>query len=91
MLSVKTIENPKFKNCCLISSECGKMYLIKQNLTQTDEPGTVSSVKDRNWCQSPSYKRREGEIDLSKFLKKDDEFENEIAYTNNIFGKIHEN
>ena len=86
MFTVRTIDNPKFKNCCLISSECGTAYVIKQNLRESNEAVKLSDDTLPNIQTSSAYRRREGEIDLSKFFKKDDEFENDIAYTNHMFG-----
>ena len=30
MLEIVTIENPEFKNCILVPSECGMAYRVKQ-------------------------------------------------------------
>lgn len=86
MFTIKTIENPKFKNCHAVNALCGAAYEIKavpvSDVLQEEAP------KD-NVAMSPTFPKENKEYkesDLSRFFDPDDEFENIIAYTNRVFG-----
>lgn len=74
MITVKTIENPEFKNCCEIHSNCGKAYVIKQN------------AKHINFeANSPSSRHTRRNANANNERSFRDEFEEMIALTHKMY------
>jgi hypothetical protein len=74
MITVKTIENPEFKNCCEIHSNCGKAYVIKQNAKHINVE-----------VNSPSSSRTRREVNTNNEIFFHDEFEEMIAITHQMY------
>ena len=74
MITIKTIENPEFKNCCEIHATCGTAYVIKQNAKHIDvETEPLSSRRTR----------RNATANNESLFR--DEFEEMIAFTSQMY------
>ena len=76
MITIKTIENPEFKNCCEIDSNCGTAYRIKQN---------AKRIISENKSPSSSHTRRNADANSDRLFR--DEFEEMIALTHQMYDK----
>lgn len=74
MITIKTIENPEFKNCCEIHADCGKAYVIKQNAKHINAETNLPSLRSA---------RREASVNDETFFR--DEFEEMIAITHQMY------
>ena len=74
MITIKTIENPEFKNCCEIDSICGTAYKIKQNAKHINvEKNSLSSKRTR----------QDANVNNESLFR--DEFEEIIALTHQMY------
>lgn len=76
MITIKTIENPEYKNCCEIPSSCGRAYVIKQNAKHiNDEKSPLASRRSR----------RDASTNSEREIR--DEFEEMIAITLQMYNE----